>query len=423
MRVKLLAAFILSLNAFSLEAETIENPTDEQVVSLYHFLAGEPPNFEQEARVDYDYQSADEFDKAAVLKQVIAQKRALYESNADIDLILLRTNSRFGDYNADLGGYQFDIFKPGVYFPFGRNRYGLTMENAADFRNWVMPVSEAREVRNIAPRGRLTFEISIRPFAVTGTREKHIRGQIVDVKAYAQQGNRLVYEASLDTSEYRAIAGADSPADERALDAETVAIQGVQLGTQQADFQKWLSDNGYNENSAKWTGYTFFGTNTESIRFHKSASSFVGASDYDPDSFGVFGKNFDCRSADDRLHSCGVARFDENGALMSLTLMQSAVGVTKQQIVSSLNKSYGSPSDRLNVFVMNAFRGEQLVWGQSSTELGRKATSLSDVSGPKHWQVEALISEPSTERIVVFVQINAISASDGAVAGGGQIKF
>lgn len=108
---------------------------------------------------------------------------------------------------------------------------------------------------------------------------------------------------------------------------------------------------------------------------------------------------------------------------MSLTLMQSAVGVTKQQIVSSLNKSYGSPSDRLNVFVMNAFRGEQFVWGLSSTGLGRKATSLSDVSGPKHWQVEALISEPSTERIVVFVQINAISASDGAVAGGGQIKF
>ena len=104
--------------------------------------------------------------------------------------------------------------------------------------------------------------------------------------------------------------------------------------------------------------------------------------------------------------------------------MQSAVGVTKQQVVSSLNAAYGSPADRLNVFVKNSHRGEQLVWGLSSSELRRIAANLTDVSGPKPWQVEAIISEPSTERIVVFVQINAIdAAASDAAAGGGQIKF
>ena len=176
----LFAAAVFLSQALSAGAATIENPDDDQIVSLYHFLAGDPPNFEQQARQDYDYRSANEFDKPAVLKRLIAQSRARYEGNADIDLIILRTNSRFGDYNADLGGFQFDIFKPGIYFPFGPGRrYGLTMENAADFRTWELPVSEARDIRETAPRGNLTFEISIRPFGATQTRDKHIRGQVV----------------------------------------------------------------------------------------------------------------------------------------------------------------------------------------------------------------------------------------------------
>lgn len=417
---------LMGIHPAALHAETIENPSDEQIISLYHYLAGDPPNFEQDARRSSEYYSANEFDKPAVLKQVMAKMRALYEGNANIDLILLRTNSRFGEYNADLGGYQFDIFEPGVYFPFGSaRRYGLTMENAADFRNWIMPVSEAKAIRDLAPHGGLTFEIAIRPFAVAETRDRSIRGQIVAVKAFAQRDNRLVHEAALDPSEYRAIAGADSPVDEHALETEKIAIQGVPLGMAKAAFESWLADNGYQVKVG--ARKILFGTNTESINLHNSGSMLqrTGNTDYDPASASLFGKDFDCRTVDDRLHSCGIARFDEEGLLISLVLMQSAVGVTKQQIVSSLHKAYGSPSDHMNVFVMRAFRGEQFVWGLSSTELENNATNLTDVSGPKHWQVETMISEPSTERIVVFVQINKISApaTGGAVAGGGQIKF
>ncbi|MEP3296786.1 MAG: hypothetical protein ABJO27_09965 [Pseudoruegeria sp.] len=420
----LVAAFTLPLSA---QAATIENPTDEQVISLYHFLAGDPPNFEDEVRNDYEYTSANEFDKPAVLKQLMAQKRALYEANADVDLIRIRTNSSFGEFNADLGSYQFKIFEPGVYFPFGPgfHSYGLTMENAADFRDWKLPVADAKEMRTAAPHGGLTFEVAIRPFGVVATRDKHIRGQIVDVKAYLRNSTRLVYEAAVSPSEYRAIVGADTPEEERALAPEKVAIQGVTPGMARADFEAWLSKQGYLSNPGQ--RQISFGTNNESIKLHYSDGNLkaVGNIDYDPVSAGVFGKDFDCRTVDDRLHSCGYARFDEAGKLRSMMLMQSAVGVTKQQIVSSLNKAYGSPSDRFNVFVRQSFRGEQFVWGLSSIELQRNTSDLSDMSGSKHWQVEAAISEPSTKRIVIFVQVNQIDtpATDGAVSGGGQIKF
>lgn len=421
----LFAAAVFLSQALSAGAATIENPDDDQIVSLYHFLAGDPPNFEQQARQDYDYRSANEFDKPAVLKRLITQSRARYEGNADIDLIILRTNSRFGDYNADLGGFQFDIFKPGIYFPFGPGRrYGLTMENAADFRTWELSVSEARDIRETAPRGNLTFEISIRPFGAIQTRDKHIRGQVVAVKAFSQRDNQLLYEAALEPDEYRAISGANSPLETRPLEAEKVAIQGVQIGTSQPEVEAWLSDNGYQ--MQKSSGLIQFATNIEAIRLHNSDDTLAATGNtlYDPVSAGVFGKDFDCRSIDDSLHSCGMARFDKEGALISFVLMQSAVGVTKQQVVSSLNAAYGSPADRLNVFVKNSHRGEQFVWGLSSSELRRIAANLTDVSGPKHWQVEAIISEPSTERIVVFVQINAIeAAASDAAAGGGQIKF
>lgn len=416
---------VLSLPSLT-SADTIENPTDEQVVSLYHFMAGDPPNFEDEARKDTRYYSANEFDKPAILKQIADQKRALYEANADVDLILLRTGSGFGEYNADIGGYQFKIFEPGVYFPFGQFRqYGLTMENAADFRDWTMPVADARALRDEAPYGRLTFEIALRPFGVVSTREKHIRGQIVGVKAFTQTTNRLVFEAALDASDYRPIAGADSPTTERPLEDDKIALQGVRLGIDRTAFEEWIAERGYTAKGG--SREVAFGTNVESINLHNSSGQLqaVGNIDYDPVSAGVFGKDFDCRSVDDRLHSCGYAKFDEDGVLVSMVLLQSALGATKQQIVSSMNQAYGSPADRFNVSVRNFIRGEQFVWGLSSTELGRDSTSLTDVSGAKHWQVEAVITEPSTERLVVIVQINQITQADGsnATAGGGQIKF
>lgn len=425
-RICTLAVIMASALPALVTAETIENPTDEQVISLYHFLAGDPPNFEDEARKDSRYFSANEFDKPAVLKQIADQKRALYEANADVDLILLRTGSGFGDYNADIGGYQFNIFEPGVYFPFGQfRRYGLTMENAADFRDWTMPVADARALRDEAPRGRLTFEIALRPFGVVSTREQHIRGQIVGVKAFTQTTNRLVYDVALDPSEYRPIAGADSPTTERPLEDDKIALQGVKLGIDRTAFEDWIAERGYTAKGGNRE--VAFGTNVESINLHNSSGALqaTGNINYDPVSAGVFGKDFDCRSVDDGLHSCGYAKFDEDGVLVSMALLQSALGVTKQQIVSSMNKAYGSPSDRFNVSVRNFIRGEQFVWGLSSTELGRDSTSLTDVSGAKHWQVEAVVTEPSTERLVVLVQINKIDtpATDGAVAGGGQIEF
>ena len=82
----------------------------------------------------------------------------------------------------------------------------------------------------------------------------------------------------------------------------------------------------------KSCGLIQFATNVAVIRLHNSDDALpaTGNSLYDPVSAGVFGKGFDCRSVDDSLHCCGMARFDQDGALISFVLMQSAVGVSSK---------------------------------------------------------------------------------------------
>ena len=208
-----------------------------------------------------------------------------------------------------------------------------------------------------------------------------------------------------------------------------MVLQSVRPGMSLEAFEAWMEERGHQSRSATGGGFreVRFGTNAQSIDYHNSDGTLraTGNVNFDPISAGVFGKDLDCRTIDDSLHRCGMARFTLEGELVSLIVLQQAMGVTREQIVSSLNESYGSPADRMDALVLDGFfRGEQYVWGASSTAQDGSSTSFTNISGPRHWQVEAALVEPTAERIAVIVQINRIAtAAAGSGAAGGQIDF
>lgn len=106
------------------------------------------------------------------------------------------------------------------------------------------------------------------------------------------------------------------------------------------------------------------------------------------------------------LESCGVVALSPNGVVLSALIMQTVQGLTKQQILDSLIARYGPPADRFDTVLLQSFRAEQFVWGLSKIGLDKTAYDLTKLSGAKHWQVEAVITQPTPERYSVFVQMN-----------------
>lgn len=415
-------ALAVLLPNYSAQARVVENPQPAEIEYLYRFLANDPPNFEVEAKKLPEYYRADEFDKAQVLTQIEQRLRGLYHGAADISVLRLRTSGRFSDYDSSLGAYKFDLFKPGTFFPFGN--YGVTMENAEDFRNWELPVDQAKAMRNKAKYGQVVFEIDIKPFGASPSRRNAIRGQIVGLKVFLKRNNELVLEKTLAADQQRSVAAAKAPEDIKPIAQEQVAIQGLSIGMTQKEAKAWAKEVGLtlNDNPKLWR----VSTNDEALTYQPDIERIMvqqntGNRFADGFQFAIFGPKLDCRTKSDAYESCGLIHFSEDEQVQSAILLQNISGQTKQQIIDALIKRYGAPSDQLNVQLMERYRATQLVWGVSSKDLKEVAVNLTEVSGPAHWQIEAVLTQADNDRYAVFVQINQIGEVEKK--SGGWFKF
>lgn len=299
--LRIISTILLILVVSPVSARMIENPQGAEIVNLYRNLAGKPVNFEKEALKAPEYYQADEFDKPQVLQQVIKQMRARYHAAADIDVIRLRTQARFSEYDSALGAYKFDLFKPGAGFSF-RERYGpnisLTLENEEEFRNWVLSVPDARAIRQEARYGQVVLELDIRPFDISPTRANTIWGQITGLKVFLKKNSRLVHEKSLEAGQYRRMAGAANLITDQPLDPSKHVLQGLPEGASKDAMLNWAAKAGFKVKEMR-NSYRI-STNDEAL--NHSLSGMEIATDYKNSAVGIFGKNLDCRTRTQNLY-------------------------------------------------------------------------------------------------------------------------
>ncbi|NSX57043.1 hypothetical protein [Parasulfitobacter algicola] len=416
------AALAASLLISPLLARTIDNPDADTIGLLAAFLSGNTPNFREEALKAQAYRRANEFDKPAVLNRIEARLRAQYQGFAELDGLRLRVNASIGPYDAAAGVYRISTFKPGVYFPF--RPYALLLDNAADFYEWSLPIAEARKIREISPRGAVTIEMLVLPFAVAPDDQRQVRSQIVSMKMFERRSGQLLHEVTLPESAYRQMrVGTDAAP--VMIPQDQIALAGVSLGMDGEVAKALLRD----------AGFAIFDDLRDSFRISTAADTI---------DFGVqttllfddtlflnnpvdryalhFGSQLDCRDSN-QVHSCGVVKLHpEDGTVTSMALLQNAVGTSKQDVVTALFDRYGPAADRFNTYVWQTHATDQYVWGGVSTGSYDAAHDFSEISGPRHWQIEAFVMEPTPDRKTVIVQINAVN-DPNAVTGSGGIKF
>ncbi|MCG3267165.1 hypothetical protein [Yoonia sp. I 8.24] len=416
-------AICVALTNTPLHAQTYIAPDDQTVALLAAYLSDNTPNFREDALASREYRRANEFDKPQVLQDVEDNLRTQYERIAEIGGLELRVSGNIGQYDAASGAYRISVFEPGTYFPFAGD-HALHLDNAADFYEWELPVAEARRVRELSPRGGVVLELSIVPFAITPNNPHHIRTQIVALKMFERNSGQLLYETSLPEDAHKDIqtAAAQTP---DIIDQSQLELVGVHIGMPVADALEALRSEGYAVGDDLNVLYRFstyedgldeqllpFGV-SPSPEYMRIRAAFPHSAHFTPD--------LTCGD-DTQLHSCGVVYFDPSTReVQSIALLQNATNVTKQDLVSTLFERFGSASDRFTGYLWKNFAADQYVWG-GAADAEIYNHSFTEISGPNHWQVEAIIAEPTTDRKTVIVQINQ-AAPQAVVSGNGGIKF
>ena len=126
------------------------------------------------------------------------------------------------------------------------------------------------------------------------------------------------------------------------------------------------------------------------------------------------GPDLDCLDSS-QLHSCGVVYADmKTGASTSIVMVQNVTGTSKQDLVTTLFAKYGPASDKFNAYLWKKHAVDQYVWGAFEGNGAIKGHWFTEISGRKHWQVEAYVVEPTPQRKSVIVQINKVEG-DNAV--------
>ncbi|GAB4524300.1 MAG: hypothetical protein Kow00133_12500 [Amphiplicatus sp.] len=122
-------------------------PDDLQMTMLAYRLTDRVPPFEEWASEAQDVRRANEFDRAAALKEETGRLQAIYDSTENIGILQLRTNSQLSQYDSARGGYYLTAFSPGRVFTFnGREPLSIQIENSDAAFFWPMDSNAAQEV-------------------------------------------------------------------------------------------------------------------------------------------------------------------------------------------------------------------------------------------------------------------------------------
>jgi len=398
----------------------IDNPDDKTIQALAAYLSGTTPNFREEALKSPEYRRANEFDKPSVLTDVEGRLRAEYEGFATLDGLQLRVGADLGEYDAAAGVYRISAFKPGTYFPF-KAGHQLLLDNAPDFYEWELPVAEARKIRELSPYGNAVVELLVIPFGTAPNDQRHVRAQVVSMKLFEQRTGQLLHEVMVPSDQHRSVQSAASQTPSF-MDADKVVLADLTIGMSVDEAKGILSDAGYDIGGELSQSFRF-STYADGLDAFISDTLFEAPSQEQMDfpHAAHFTQDLNCGD-DAQIHTCGIVYFDtDTDTVTSVALLQNTVGTSKQDIVTALFGKYGPAGDRLDAYVWRKHAVNQYVWGSFAE--GLKTThSWTEISGPKHWQVEAFIAEPTPQRKTVIVQINRIEG-DNAVTGGGGVKF
>ena len=175
--------------------KVLEYPDDMQMTMLAYRLTNRIPPIEDWAKESSVVKSADEFSRAARLKDEIARLKAIYDGTAGVGRLTMKLNSNFSEYDSSRGGYYLDAFSAGSVYNFNApQRYeqpvSLQLDNALQAQFWPMAAEAAKAL--LEKNGNARYVSIVASIAITGTQQRstgvvltgHIKHFVVYSKKY-----------------------------------------------------------------------------------------------------------------------------------------------------------------------------------------------------------------------------------------------
>lgn len=153
----------------------LEYPDDMQMTMLAYRLTARIPPLEDWAKESSPVKSADEFSRAARLKDEIARLKAIYDSTAGVGFLTMKMSSNFSQYDSTRGGYYLDAFSAGSVYSFNApQRYeqpvSLQLDNSLQAQFWPMGADAAKAL--LEKNGNARYVSIVANIAITGTQQR-----------------------------------------------------------------------------------------------------------------------------------------------------------------------------------------------------------------------------------------------------------
>ncbi|WP_422003138.1 hypothetical protein [Roseovarius mucosus] len=220
-------------------AETYLNPDRPWWGTFFQAVDGVTPDYEALARRDPAYLSAGEFDRAAVLQEVIAR---LQGEQADIDVanavVTISIRANLGDYSVENSGFPVSIFSQNMHLKYDFNQ--LFFRNWSDFNIFPATTEEGRALRERIGQQAVAAEVTMSNFQKSTTRPNAYDGFVTKVAYFAQDGLPLAEFTATEDAPLSDEVAADLVTAARARIVEASGIPA--LGTSWIEAKDLLSE-------------------------------------------------------------------------------------------------------------------------------------------------------------------------------------
>lgn len=131
----------------------LEYPDELQMLMLAYRLAGTEPPLDQWAAGNVQVRIADEFSRAAVLREERDRLQRIYDGTRGVGRLRINVEGRLSEYDAGRGGYYIDAFLPGSVLQYRAQPgdgadtiVGLRVSAPAGVEFWPLSPAEAKRV-------------------------------------------------------------------------------------------------------------------------------------------------------------------------------------------------------------------------------------------------------------------------------------
>lgn len=344
----IIALIVIPLSAM---AETLERPSNTQILVWHALKETDNPDFEAIVDNDYTLRRLNEFERQRKRTENIEELVKIAEDLKQYDSFTINAGDKMGPYNFEGHFFINKTFEDSVYFPYNDPKFGsvrVVFDNADEFLHVPVDAEKAEAFLNTTDNTRkVSMVIDVTPIKAerngrTGILHTHVNKVSLTYpdNPYSSRANKLPLTELVSKSE-PTVAAAIVYDSSETLDASDIDYRGLTLGMTASQVIEWAKANGaqgrisrslheYGLPEEKPTG--MFGSKKWKHMDSNIERMKIGEFDWDRHS---------CKGSSTL---CLDAHFDKDGKMTKVKFRDVYAKTNHDELLAKLKGKFGAPS-------------------------------------------------------------------------------